>query len=234
MPKITGVRADDLVHAAADLILGGRCAGCGRPWLGACPACVRAVVAAVPFCVSDVPGDLPAVFAGGAYDAQLRCLLLAAKERSALGLVPLLGERLAAAVAAWALQDGRADPVELVPVPTAPARVAERGLDFTAALAGAAARHLRDAGLPARSRRGLRLVRRPRDQSELGREGRLANLGGAFAVVGGNPTGRVVVVDDIVTTGATLREAVRALTSAGRPPVAAAVVAATVRWSAAR
>jgi predicted amidophosphoribosyltransferase len=176
-----------------------------------------------------MPGVVPAVFAGGAYAAELRRLLLAAKERGALGLVPLLGERLAAAVAAWALEDGRGSPVELVPVPTSPARVAERGIDLTAALSKVAAARLRGAGLPARSRRGLRLVRRPQDQSELGREGRLANLVGAFAASDGAPAGRTVVVDDIVTTGSTLREAVRALACAGRAPAAAAVVAATAR-----
>lgn len=76
---------------------------------------------------------------------------------------------------------------------------------------------------------GLRLCRRPQDQSELGRSGRLANLVGAFAVARALPMGQVVVVDDIVTTGATLREAVRACAAGGRVPAAGATVAATAR-----
>ncbi len=179
--------------------------------------------------VLELPGDLPAVFAGGIYSEELRRLLLAAKERNALGLVPLLGDRLAAAVAAWVLADGGGEPVLLVPVPTASAQVVDRGLDLTCTLARLAARKLRQAGLPTRSWTGLRLRRRPLDQSELGREGRLVNVVDAFTVPGPMPPGRIVVVDDIVTTGATLREAVRACTAAGRAPSAAAAVAATPR-----
>ncbi len=171
------------------------------------------------------------MFAGGAYSGELRRLLLAAKERNALGLVPLLGERVAASVAAWALGEGSAGPVVLVPVPTASVQVAARGLDLTSALARLAGRRLRAAGLPVRCWTGLGLRRRPLDQSGLGRSDRLANLAGAFAVRGAVPEGRLVVVDDIVTTGATLDEAVRACTEAGRTPAAGAVVAATARWT---
>ncbi|MFT4110525.1 MAG: hypothetical protein QM633_13055, partial [Propionicimonas sp.] len=71
-----------------------------------------------PFVVPGLPPELPEVFAGGAYDDRLRRLVLAAKERSALGLVPVLGGRLAAAVAAAVLAGGSALPVLLVPVPT--------------------------------------------------------------------------------------------------------------------
>lgn len=220
-----------MLQSAADLVLGARCAGCGRPGLGPCRRCARVVASARPWRVPALPEGLPPVFAGGAYADELRRLLLAAKERHGLGLVPLLSDRLAAAVAGWALGDGSGGPVVLVPVPTASARVAERGLDLTAALSRLASRRLRSAGLPASSWLGLRLVRRPRDQSELGRRDRLANLAGAFEVARPPPSGRLVVVDDIVTTGATLLEAVRACGAAGRAPAAAAAVAAAMRWA---
>lgn len=218
-----------LVDTAAELLLGARCAGCGHPGLGACAACVSAIARVRPFAVTGLPDGLPPGFAGGAYDAELRRLLLAAKERHALGLVPLLAGRLAASVAAWALADGTITPLALVPVPTARARVAERGQDLTATLARLAAARLRRSGLPVVVWHGLRQVRLPRDQSELGRDDRLANLAGAFVSGGGPPSGRPVVVDDIVTTGATLVEAVRALAASGRPAVGAATVAATIR-----
>ncbi|MDQ2755299.1 MAG: ComF family protein, partial [Actinomycetota bacterium] len=78
---------------------------------------------------------------------------------------------------------------------------------------------------------GLRAVRVLADQSGLDRAGRAANLLGAYAVrprLGAGLRGReVVLVDDILTTGATLAEAARALRAHGCEPRAAAVVAAT-------
>lgn len=223
------MRLTHLVDTAAELLLGARCAGCGHPGLGACAGCRSSIVRVRPFAVTGLPDGIPPAFAGGAYDGELRRLLLAAKERHALGLAPVLAGRLAAAVAAWALADGTMTPLALVPVPTAPARVAERGQDLTATLARLAAARLRGSGLPAVVWRGLRQVRRPRDQSELGRDDRLANLAGALLSRGGLPPGRPVVVDDIVTTGATLAEAARALAASGCPAVGVATVAATIR-----
>lgn len=226
-PEDAVVRPRDLVTGLADLVLGARCPGCGRPAPAACEQCVAGVVAVRPFPVPGLPSGLPPVLAGGWYDGELRQLVLAAKEREALGVVGLLGGRVAAAVAAWLLATGHGGPVVLVPVPSSRAGVAARGLDLPWALAGVAATRLRATGAAASRWRGLRLVRAPRDQSELGRGERLANLAGALRGVARPPDGVPVVVDDIVTTGATLAEAVRAGSVAGWVPGAAAVVAAT-------
>lgn len=223
------MRAGVLFTSLADLVLGVRCAGCGCPALGACAACRAAITGQPPILVPLLPPGLPPVLAGGPYADELRRVLLAAKERGALGLVPLLGDRVAAGVARWALGEGSGGPVVLAPVPTARAHVARRGVDLPAALAGRASRRLSAAGLPARTWTGLTLVGRPRDQSELGRADRLANLAQVLAVSGEPPSGHLVVVDDIVTTGATIGEAVRACVAAGVPVAAAVTVAATVR-----
>jgi predicted amidophosphoribosyltransferase len=202
--------------------------------MGACPACAAALAGVAPFGVPGLPDGLPPVVAAGAYADTLRKMLLAAKERHALGLLPLLGGRLAAAVARVALDSGQVSALVLVPVPSLPAQVAARGVDLTASLARAAAVRLRSAGLGVSVQRGLALARRPEDQAGLDRIQRLANLAGALRAVGAPASGPVVVVDDIVTTGATLAEAVRACRAGDGDVIGGAVVAATMRGGGAR
>jgi predicted amidophosphoribosyltransferase len=202
--------------------------------MGACLACAAALGSVLPFGVGGLPDGFPPVVAAGAYADTLRKVLLAAKERNALGLLPLLGGRLAAAVARLVLDAGPASLLVLVPVPSAPAQVAARGVNLTASLARVAAARLRSTGLSVRVHRGLALARSPEDQAGLDRIQRLVNLSGAFRATGEEPGGPVVVVDDIVTTGATLTEAVRACDAGGRHVIGAAVVAATMRGGGAR
>jgi predicted amidophosphoribosyltransferase len=95
----------------------------------------------------------------------------------------------------------------------------------------AAVSALRSCGVPARLADALTHARRVADQAGLGAPDRMANLAGALRV--GRPAGvagrRVVLVDDVVTTGVTLAEAARALRAAGAEVPAAAVIAATAR-----
>jgi predicted amidophosphoribosyltransferase len=78
----------------------------------------------------------------------------------------------------------------------------------------------------------LTFTRRVHDSAGLGIAAREANLAGAIAARAAPAGLGALVVDDIVTTGATVRACVRALESAGWPVVGAAVVAATPRRSA--
>jgi predicted amidophosphoribosyltransferase len=215
------------LDGAADLVLGARCAGCGLPGRGPCREC-RQLLRETPPLVVGAAGQAPAVVAAGRYEGVLKSILIAAKERGALGSLPVLGQRLAVSVTVLASAASCRMPVVLVPVPSVPASVAERGLDFTAALARIAAAQLRAIGVSAVVARGLSQVRRPDDQAGLGVLARQANLSGAFRATR-LPGGEVIVVDDIVTTGASLAEAARALAAAGRLPLGAATVAATMR-----
>ncbi len=221
-----------LLGAAAELVLGSCCSACGEPGLNPCAHCRRVVRAAPPVVLRGSADPQLVVVAAGRYDAELKALLLAAKERGGLGLVPVLGERLAVAVTVLAAA-GLADRLLLAPMPSVPARVADRGLDFTAALASQAAARLRRAGVSVEVVRPLRQLRRPADQSGLGLAARHANLSGAFGAAAQLPAGELIVVDDIVTTGASITEAVRALAAVGRRPLGAATVAATRRIKAA-
>jgi ComF family protein len=144
------------------------------------------------------------------------------KFRAALDLAPSLTALLARAL-------GPAPPTVdlLLPVPLSPARLRERGYNQAARLAVALGRRLR---LAVRDDLLLRIVDTPH-QLSLPRERRIANLRGAFAVeplalatVRGR---RIAMLDDVMTTGATLAEAARTLRAAGAAEVQAWVVART-------
>ncbi|MEU3844980.1 ComF family protein [Streptomyces sp. NPDC028635] len=113
--------------------------------------------------------------------------------------------------------------VLLVPVPSARAAVRARGHDPARRIALAAAGELRRGGMPVRVAAVLRQRRAVADQAGLDSRERLANLSGALAVVPGGgrllAQGPVVLVDDLMTTGASLGEAARAVRDTGVSPV---------------
>jgi predicted amidophosphoribosyltransferase len=110
--------------------------------------------------------------------------------------------------------------VLLVPVPSAGGAVRARGHDPARRIALAAAGELRRTGTRARVLAVLRQKRAVADQSGLNSRQRLDNLAGALAVAPGGAGllggGRVVLVDDLMTTGASLTEAARAVRAAPR------------------
>jgi predicted amidophosphoribosyltransferase len=217
-----------------DLLLPVGCAGCRRPGAPACADCAAWLVGpAVAVLPSPAPSGLPPPYTAACYDGVVRDLLLAAKERGAVGLLPLLGSALSAAVLLGAadLPPGRS--LVLVPVPSTPAAVRARGDDIVAVLARRAAGQVRRTGRDVSVSPVLRHVRGVRDSAGLGARDRATNLAGALGV---RDSGRsrlhgsaLIVVDDLMTTGATLAEAARALRCAGGVVHAAATVAATPR-----
>jgi predicted amidophosphoribosyltransferase len=229
-----------LLDAGADLLLGAACVACGAPGRVLCPACRRSLPATahVAWPTPPPPGLAPP-FATGPYEAALRAMVVGHKERRLLGITAPLGTLLATAAraatdAAGVPADG---PVVLVPVPSRPAAVRARGHDPTLAMTTRAARLLRASGRPAAVGRLLRTRPGVADQAGLDAGQRHANLAGSMASPAravrrlAGLRAHVLVCDDVITTGATAREAQRALEAAGVPVLAVAAVAATPRRS---
>lgn len=221
MTRVTGGRAvGHVVDAAADLLLGSRCPGCRTPSWRLCAACASALVTEAPRPVLRRLTGFPPAVAAHAYAGVPRALVVAAKDGGATAALRPLGDRLAHAVEAL-IGPGAA---LLVPVPSSPAAVRRRGRDVVCDVARRAGSRL---GPGVRVAPVLGQGRRVDDQGGLDSAQRAANLRGAL-VVRRVPVGPVVVVDDVITTGATVAEATRALVAAGADVVGVAAVTATV------
>lgn len=229
----------ELGEAALDLLLGGRCVGCERPGRALCRDC-EATLPRRPrpaWPVPSPPGLAPP-WAAGEYADTVRALVLAHKERRVLTLGRPLALLLAGAVVAATQPAGPPGCAQvLVPVPSRPATVRARGHDPTWSITRAAARLLARAGHDVLAVPLLRTRTGLRDQSGLDAVARRSNLdhslrcpaAGVRRLARLRPIATVVVCDDVITTGATAREAQRALEAVGLEVVAIAAVAATRR-----
>lgn len=213
-PGGLGAVLRDAGAEALSLLLPIRCAGCDVPDVGLCPACRDELAPRVRRGRFDAG---LAVFSAREFSGVPARVLRALKEDGRTALARPLGAALAAAAKAAA--GGPVEDVLVVPVPSSRAAFRRRGHEVAGLIA-------RRGGL--RPLRALRTVGAVADQRGLGRVARAQNVAGTMRARGveGAP---VLIVDDIVTTGATLREAARALTDAGARVVGAATVAATAR-----
>jgi len=112
----------------------------------------------------------------------------------------------------------------IVPMPLHPKRLAERGFNQALEIARGVSRR---AGIAVEAR-GVRRLRYTRPQTELPYEERARNVRGAFACELELPGRHVAVVDDVMTTGATLNELASVLKRAGAASVENLVIARSV------
>lgn len=230
-----------MARGLTDLVLPVACAGCASPGPRLCSACctVLGCAAAVPWSPTPAPQGLPPTWSALAYDGVVRSCVVAWKDEDRFDLTrafsPVLAGGLSAAVGGSASLRSAVRlhrPVYVVPVPSARSGTARRGRWPVQDLVQ---RTLRNTGarsmladLPA-----LRLSRRVADQAGLGARERWTNLRGSMVVRHRHTAsvrgGVVVLVDDVVTSGATLAEAGRALRAAGAADVVAVTLAATHR-----
>ncbi len=198
---------------------------CGLPFTSA--HAVDSVVAECAECRRDEPGfDVARCF--GLYTGNLRKSILRLKFAGDERLGSRLGELLAIA---WKMlpSDGEFGCPLIVAVPLHPARRRERGYNQSQLLAAGLAHALkRTANEPPQTlRECLRRKRATPPQTGLSVAARRENVRGVFEVV--NPAAvrgrRIVVVDDVMTTGATISACARALRRAGAAEVLALTLA---------
>ncbi|KKM47385.1 ComF family protein [Rathayibacter toxicus] len=209
----------DFLLDALAVVLPLECAACGvAASRSLCHACTTELAAQARMSrrVLGPPDDPLEVVTGAAYRGVVRRLVLALKEEGRLDATAPLAALLRPALAA-ARDGGRAI---LAGPPSSYARRVRRGFDPVTVLVRAAG--------GGRVMSPLRRVRVSRDQVGLGRRERSGNLDGAFRARSSfDATVELVLVDDVVTSGATLLELRRAIRKAGGRVHAAVVLAGT-------
>lgn len=206
--------------ALLDVLLPPSCAGCGRYGSLLCAACRASFRSASPVAVTFVQAD-PGIVVGEALIAAIAAFRYEAALRGALQRLKYGGAaRLAQPLAMAALPAFRrlldlSGALPLIPVPVHPDRLRERGYNQAALLAHTLARAT---GLPMLEPvvRTLATTK----QHRLDRAGRLRNLRGAFSMAAGaRPPPAAILVDDILTTSATLEACAGVLRAAGTAEV---------------
>jgi predicted amidophosphoribosyltransferase len=198
-----------LLHAVATGLVPPLCAACGRtcrPEATLCTRCARRLAGLDPLSGGGPPG-IDRAWSSAPHEDVARSLVTALKFRRLLPVATLMADRIQWLAPADLLSG------TIVPVPTAPLRTRARGFDPAAELAAALAEKT---GLPmvpclARSGIGRQLGKRRADR--IGHPPRIRTTG--------KPPRSVLLIDDVLTTGATLSSCARALRSAGSVRVAA-------------
>jgi predicted amidophosphoribosyltransferase len=204
-----------------DLVFPTRCLGCGVLQVQLCQICSKDLQ------LHDYRSSLGAVpiFSSIRYGPKAGHILLAAKEdgvrRADDFLVAALANSFRSAVRTLGIRPA------LIPIPHSNKALRKRGRDFVAEIAE---RLSKIEAIPVRQI--IWHNRKVNDQAAMDASSRLGNLSGAMSVIRncGRPC-EVFLIDDLITTGATLSEAVRALETGGFHVVAAvtALVALPLR-----
>jgi predicted amidophosphoribosyltransferase len=202
-----------VLAAALELLLPLHCGGCAVPgtrWCDDCAAALRPAPDQPHLITPSVDPGVP-VFALGRYAGARRQALVALKERGRADLLAPLAQNLAVGIhrlITWGLV---ATPLTVVPAPTRRTAARRRGGDPVSRLAATAT--AADPGVdvhtPLRMRAGVR------DSVGLDSAARARNVAGRIRMAAPVPPTEVLLVDDIVTTGATAAESVRVLQVGG-------------------
>jgi predicted amidophosphoribosyltransferase len=209
-----------------DLVLPLECGGCGAPSTRWCEACAKELSMSpdAPRVVTPRIDPGVPVFALGRYAGARRQAVVAMKDRGRIDLSAPLAGVLALGVhrlLLWGLIDV---PLTIVPAPTRSWAARRRGGDPVTRIATLAT----DAHLHITVVRALRMKALARDSAGLGSSARERNIAGRVLLTRRRvpADSEVLLVDDIITTGATARESVRVLQTAGARVAAVLALAA--------
>lgn len=220
------VRTHELVRNFAndclDVVLSRACVHCDRPGSLICEPCALLIPP-----TAEQREFHHELWFGASYETTVREMINAHKDHGARALTSDLGLLLARAVWSASVSGSYARPVVLVPIPAHRSSLRKRGRDTVMELAENAAAHVSSRGIPCVVRSLLiREIETKRNAGRSLRERR--DIAGTFGVRDSRVMpSRVIVVDDIVTTGATVNEGVRALIQSGIGVDAIACVAST-------
>jgi len=213
----------EAVRDALAVLFPVECGGCGSADRSLCARCRLLLEPTVQ--IRQTPAGLD-VHTALLYSREIRHGILALKEQGRTDIaryfVSPLGAAIVSALATPGIAGGPRDgrPIEIVTVPGSVAAWRRRGYDPVSLICG---RRL------ARSRRVLRFTGTTASQKTLGIQGRAENVRGAITARRDLSGRFFILVDDVLTTGATLDEAARAVTAGGGVVVAAAALAFTPR-----
>lgn len=220
-----------LTTSLFDLTLGRCCAGCDRPGSMLCASCAEALRPSVRLRrdvdLNDVVEDLriPVVCALD-YRGVVRRILYRYKDHGIRQLAVAVAPALIASITYAAVRAGvSSSTVVLVPMPTRRSSIRRRGFDATALVVRRAAANVEVAGVEPI----LRDIRSGASAKKAGAREREHGAIDAFHIAARthSPHAPAILVDDIVTTGATIREAASTLVLAGVHVVAVATIAGT-------
>lgn len=221
-----------LVSAGAELLWPTRCVGCERPGTLLCDECLRSFPWieqrwACPSCgapdgylvCTECAHDwgLDALVCAASYEGVAKRLVTVLKDEHETRLAPIVAAAMSTALdeaAAWDAHDGsprfsEEDVDAIAFVPATARAYARRGFDHMALVAEALSQLT---GIPVADV----LVRGPAlDQRHLGRDERAENLEGSVRVLDDVSDMRILLVDDVVTTGASMRACAAALRARG-------------------
>lgn len=207
----------DTAHVL-DLVLPLECGGCGAPSVRWCAACARqlAVKADEPHLVTPRVDPGVPVLSLGRYAGARREAIVAVKEHGRADLIAPLAVALQAGLERLLIWGVVGTPLTIVPAPTRRSAARRRGGDPVTRMSRAATAGLRDVP-DIRVVQALRLRALARDSVGLSGADRQRNIAGRVKITKSSKAlaGAVLVVDDIVTTGATASESVRVLNIAG-------------------
>ena len=204
------------------------CISCCEPQFWLCPSCLSGWNSSVK---KSLVSGKPLYFQSD-YSKKTASVILAAKEGNDLNAIKLLASAISQSIEFSLLDLRLTGVITLITIPSSPAAIRRRGGDHIKTLAEFVQRDLNRKSITADYAPILFQKKSIRDQSQLSGQQRVENTKGKFAVKSCEiPQGAVYLIDDLITTGASIVEGVRALSEAKITTLACATACAVGRIS---